>query len=58
MMEFKEVMGSFLSSDNISKGILDLMHSYLCGPMTVVSSEEGIAFERSRGSHMDIDSGR
>jgi hypothetical protein len=27
----------FLSSDNISKGILDFVHSYLCGPMTVAS---------------------
>jgi len=28
---------SFPSSDNKSKGILDFVHSYLCGPMTVAS---------------------
>jgi hypothetical protein len=27
----------FSSSDNRSKGILDFVHSYLCGPMTVAS---------------------
>jgi hypothetical protein len=31
------VKGSFLSSDNISKGILDLIHLNVCGPMTVAS---------------------
>jgi hypothetical protein len=25
------------SSDNRSKGILDFVHSYLCGPMTIAS---------------------
>jgi hypothetical protein len=29
--------GSFPSSDNRSKGILDFVHSDLCGPMTVAS---------------------
>jgi hypothetical protein len=33
----KIVKRSFLSSDNRSKGILDLIHSYVCGPMTVSS---------------------
>jgi transposase InsO family protein len=33
----KNVKGSFLSSDNRSKEILDLIHSYVCGPMTVAS---------------------
>jgi hypothetical protein len=56
MMALAEVVGSFPSSDSRSKGILDLMHSDLCGPMTVVSFEEEIAFWRSRGSHMEIDS--
>jgi hypothetical protein len=29
--------GSFLCNDNRSKGILDFVHSYLCGHMTVAS---------------------
>jgi hypothetical protein len=29
--------GSFPSSDNRSKGILEFLHSDLCGPMTVAS---------------------
>jgi hypothetical protein len=29
--------GCFRSSDNRSKGILDFVHSYLCGPMTIAS---------------------
>jgi len=29
--------GTFSSSDNISKGVSDLIHSYLCGPMTISS---------------------
>jgi transposase InsO family protein len=33
----KNVKGSFLSSDNRSKGILDLIHSDMCGPITVAS---------------------
>ena len=33
----KNVKGSFLSSDNRSKGILDLTHLYVCGPMIVSS---------------------
>jgi hypothetical protein len=33
----KNVKGSFLSSDNRSKGILDLINSYVCGPMNVSS---------------------
>jgi hypothetical protein len=33
----KNVKGSFLSSDSRSKGILDLIHSDVCGPMTVAS---------------------
>jgi hypothetical protein len=33
----KNVKGSFLSSDNRSKGILDLIHTNFCGPMTVAS---------------------
>jgi hypothetical protein len=33
----KNSKGSFLSSDNRSKGILDLVHSDLCGPMIVAS---------------------
>jgi hypothetical protein len=33
----KNVKGSFLSSDNRSKGILDLIHSDVCGPITVAS---------------------
>jgi hypothetical protein len=33
----KNVKGSFPSSDNRSKEILDLIHSYVCGPMTVAS---------------------
>jgi transposase InsO family protein len=32
--------GSFLSNDNRSKGILDLVHTDLCGPMTVYSLSE------------------
>jgi hypothetical protein len=31
------VKGSFSSSDNRSKGILDLIHTYVCEPMTVDS---------------------
>jgi hypothetical protein len=31
----KNAKGSFPSSENRSKGILDLVHSDLCGPMTV-----------------------
>jgi hypothetical protein len=34
------------------------MQSDLCGPMTTISFEEKIAFWRSRGSHMEIDSER
>jgi hypothetical protein len=34
------VKGSFLSSDNRSKGILDLIHSDVCGPMLVSSLNE------------------
>ena len=33
----KNVKGSFPSSDNRSKKILDLIHSDVCGPMTVAS---------------------
>jgi hypothetical protein len=33
----KNVKGSFPSSDSRSKGILDLIHSDVCGPMTVAS---------------------
>jgi hypothetical protein len=33
----KNVKGSFLSSENGSKEILDLIHSDVCGPMTVAS---------------------
>jgi hypothetical protein len=33
----KNVKGSFLSSDNRSKGILDLIHLDVCGPMNVAS---------------------
>jgi hypothetical protein len=33
----KNVKGSFLSNDNRSKEILDLIHSDVCGPMTVAS---------------------
>jgi hypothetical protein len=33
----KNVKQYFLSSDNRSKGILDLVHSYLCGTMIVPS---------------------
>jgi transposase InsO family protein len=33
----KNVQGSFTSSDNRSKEILDLIHSNVCGPMTVAS---------------------
>jgi transposase InsO family protein len=33
----KNVKGSFLRSDNRSKEILDLIHSYVCGPMIVSS---------------------
>jgi transposase InsO family protein len=33
----KNLKGSFLSCDNRSKGILDLMHSDVCGPMIVAS---------------------
>jgi transposase InsO family protein len=29
--------GSFSSSDNRSKGILDLIHTYVCGPIIVAS---------------------
>jgi hypothetical protein len=36
----KNVKGSFLSSDNRSKEILDLIHSYVCGPMIVSSLNE------------------
>jgi hypothetical protein len=36
----KNVKGSFLSSDIRSKGILDLIHSDVCGPMTVASLNE------------------
>ena len=33
----KNVKGSFPSSDSGSKGILDLIHTDVCGPMTVAS---------------------
>ena len=33
----KNVKGSFSSSDNRSKGILDLIHTDVCGPMIVAS---------------------
>jgi hypothetical protein len=33
----KNVKGSCLSSDNRSKGILDLIHSDVCGPVIVAS---------------------
>jgi transposase InsO family protein len=33
----KNVKGSFSSSDNRSKEILDLIHSYVCVPMTISS---------------------
>jgi transposase InsO family protein len=33
----KNVKGSFLRSESISKGILDLIHSDVCGPMTIAS---------------------
>jgi hypothetical protein len=33
----KNVKGSFLSSDNRSKEISDLIHSYVCGPITISS---------------------
>jgi hypothetical protein len=33
----KNVKGSFSSSDSRSKGILDLIHTDVCGPMTVAS---------------------
>jgi hypothetical protein len=33
----KNAKGSFPSNDNRSKGILDLVHADLCGPMTVAS---------------------
>jgi hypothetical protein len=33
----KNAKGSFLSNDNRSKGILDLVHTDLCGPMTISS---------------------
>jgi transposase InsO family protein len=33
----KNAKGSFPSSDSRSKGILDLVQSYLCGPMSVAS---------------------
>jgi hypothetical protein len=33
----KNSKGTFSSSDKRSKGILDLIHSYLCGPMKVAS---------------------
>jgi hypothetical protein len=33
----KNVKGSFSSSDNKSKGILDIIHSIVCGHMTVPS---------------------
>ena len=33
----KNVKGSFLSSDSGSKGILDLIHTDVCGPMTISS---------------------
>jgi transposase InsO family protein len=33
----KNIKGSFLSSDNRSKEILDLIHSDVCGPMIVAS---------------------
>jgi hypothetical protein len=36
----KNFKGSFSSSDNISKGILDLIHTYVCGPMIVASLNE------------------
>jgi hypothetical protein len=36
----KNVKGSFSSSDNRSKGILDLIHTNVCGPMIVSSLNE------------------
>jgi hypothetical protein len=33
----KNAKGAFPSSDIISKGIVDLVHLYLCGPMSVAS---------------------
>jgi hypothetical protein len=56
MMTLVEVAGSFSRNDNRSMGILDLMHSDLCGTMTVVPFEEEIAFWISKGFHMGIDS--
>jgi hypothetical protein len=39
----KNAKGSFPGSDNRSKGILDLVHSDLCGPM-IVSSLSGYLY--------------
>jgi hypothetical protein len=36
----KNVKGSFLSSDSRSKGILDLIHTHFCVPMTVASLKQ------------------
>jgi hypothetical protein len=47
----KNVKGSFLSSDNRSKGILDLIHSYVCGPMTVASLNEYLYYVQFIDDH-------
>ena len=33
----KHVKAAFPSNEHMSKGILDLVHSYVCGPMSIVS---------------------
>jgi hypothetical protein len=40
----KNVKGSFLSSDRRSKGILELIHSNVCGPMIVSSLNKYLYF--------------
>jgi transposase InsO family protein len=40
LCSWKNVKGSFSSSDNRYKGILDSIHTYVCGPMIVSSLNE------------------
>jgi hypothetical protein len=47
----KNVKGSFLSNDNRSKGILDLIHTNVCGPMTIASLNEYFYYVLSIDDH-------
>jgi hypothetical protein len=47
----KNVRGSFPSSDNRSKGILDLIHTDVCGPMIVASLRRYLYYVLSINDH-------